>query len=202
MKENSGLLIIISGPSGAGKGTIYERVLTASPNMRRSVSVTTRDPRQGEKEGIHYFFKNKDEFKKMLKENAFLEHATVYTNYYGTPQKEVFENLEKGHDVIFDIDIEGARQIKSKYKDAIGIFVMPPSFEILRERLVNRKTETEESLLRRIGSAKSELAQHELFDYIVFNDTIERAVEDTMNIISAEKNKISFNKEKIKKLLN
>ncbi|MCL2860867.1 MAG: guanylate kinase [Firmicutes bacterium] len=202
MQKDCGLLIIISGPSGAGKGTIYEQVLKQSPNMRRSVSVTTRDSREGEKEGVHYFFKTKEEFLKMQKKDAFLETATVYTNYYGTPQKEVFDNLEKGHDVIFDIDIEGARQIKAKYEDAVLIFIMPPSFEILKERLINRKTETEESLQRRVGSAKSELGQYELFDYIVFNDTIEKAVNNTLEIISAEKSRIRYNENRIKKLLN
>ena len=196
-----GLLVIISGPSGAGKGTIYNEVLSRMPSVKKSISVTTRSPRPHEKEGVHYYFKTLEEYQHMIASGEFLETASVYSNYYGTPKKHVFDLIEKGDDVMFEIDIHGARQIKKQYPRAVSIFVMTPTFEILEQRLRGRGTETEDSIARRLGSAKNELSQYELFDYIVFNDDLEKSVESVIDIIKAEKCKMKANEERVKALL-
>ena len=196
-----GLLVIISGPSGAGKGTIYNEVLSRMPSVKKSISVTTRSPRPHEKEGVHYYFKTLEEYQHMIARGEFLETASVYSNYYGTPKKHVFDLIEKGDDVMFEIDIHGARQIKKQYPRAVSIFVMTPTFEILEQRLRGRGTETEDSIARRLGSAKNELSQYELFDYIVFNDDLEKSVESVIDIIKAEKCKMKANEERVKALL-
>ena len=196
-----GLLIIMSGPSGAGKGTIYNEVLKRMPSVKKSVSVTTRAPRPHEKDGVDYYFKTLEEYQQMIAAGEFLETAAVYNNHYGTPKQHVFDLIKNGNDVMFEIDIHGARQIKKRYHRAISIYIMTPTFEILEERLRGRGTETEDSIVRRLGSAKSELAQYDLFDYIVFNDDIEQSVQSVMNIINAEKCKMKANEEKVKALL-
>lgn len=196
-----GLLIVISGPSGAGKGTIYGAVTKAHPELKKSISVTTRAPRAGETEGVHYYFRSVEEYAEMKKRGEFLETAEVYGNYYGTPAAPVMEMLSHGDDVMFEIDIEGAKQIKAKYPECVSIFIMPPSFEILEQRLRGRGTEDEQSLARRLGSARSELAQYENFDYIVFNDEAKVATEKVIDIIASEKCAISRNSGKIEKML-
>lgn len=195
-----GLLVVISGPSGAGKGTIYQRVIEKT-GMKRSVSVTTRKPRQGEVEGVNYFFRTEEEYQQMIAAGEFLETAEVYQNYYGTPKAPVFENLEKGYDVLFEVDVHGAKSIKKKYPEAICIFVMTPDFETLEQRLRGRGTETEDSLKTRLGAARRELGEYMLFDYIVFNDTVEQAFEDVLGIINSEKRKLKNNLSVIKNLL-
>lgn len=196
-----GLLIVLSGPSGAGKGTVYNAVTAKMPSLYRSVSVTTRLPRAGEKEGVHYYFRTVEEYKAMLNRGEFLETAEVYNNFYGTPAAPVFEMLERGNDVFFEIDIAGAKQIKAKYPECISVFIMPPSFKILEERLRGRGTENEESLSTRIGSARSELEQYDCFDYIVFNDNVQDATQRVLDIISAERSAIFRNEDKIKEML-
>ena len=156
-----GLLIIISGPSGAGKGTIYNEVLSRMPSVKKSVSVTTRRPRPHEQEGVHYYFKTLEEYQQMIANGEFLETASVYNNYYGTPKADVLELIKNGNDVMFEIDIHGAKQIKKQYKDCVSIFIMTPSFEILEQRLRGRGTDSEESIQRRLGSAKRELSQYD-----------------------------------------
>ncbi len=197
---NKGLLVVISGPSGAGKGTIYSKVIERT-GMQRSVSVTTRKPRPGEEEGVNYFFRTEEQYQQMIANGEFLETAEVYHNYYGTPKAPVFENLQNGYDVLFEVDVHGARSIKKKYPEAVAIFVMPPDFETLGARLRGRGTESEQSLKLRLGAAKRELAKYEMFDYIVFNDDIGQAVQDVLDIVNAEKRKIKNNIEAIKALL-
>ncbi|MCH5155187.1 MAG: guanylate kinase [Clostridiales bacterium] len=197
---NKGLLFVISGPSGAGKGTIYSRVIQKT-GMKRSVSVTTRQPRMGEVEGVDYYFRTEEQYQQMIAAGEFLETAEVYKNFYGTPKAPVFENLENGHDVLFEVDVHGARSIKKKYPEAISIFVMTPDFEILEQRLRARGTETESSLKTRLGAAKRELGKYELFDYIVFNDDIEQATQEVLDIVTAEKRKVKNNITAIKTLL-
>lgn len=196
-----GLLIVISGPSGAGKGTIYGAVTERLPYLQKSISVTTRAPRPGEIEGIHYYFRTVEQYAEMKKNGEFLETAQVYTNYYGTPQAPVFAMLERGDDVLFEIDIEGAKQIKEKYPESVSIFIMPPSFAVLERRLRGRGTEDEVSLRTRLGSAKRELAQYGRFDYIVFNDDVQKATQAVIDIIDAERHKISRNEAKIQVVL-
>ena len=196
-----GLLVIISGPSGAGKGTIYNEVLSRMPSVKKSISVTTRSPRPHEKEGVHYYFKTLEEYQHVIARGEFLETASVYSNYNGTPKKHVFDLIEKGDDVMFEIDIHGARQIKKQYPRAVSIFVMTPTFEILEQRLRGRGTESEDSLKTRLGAAKRELGKYEMFDYIVFNDDAEQAIGDVLDIINAEKRKVKNNVSVIKQLL-
>lgn len=197
---NKGLLFVISGPSGAGKGTIYAQII-AKTDMKRSVSVTTRQPRDGEMEGVNYFFRTEEQYQQMIAAGEFLETAEVYHNLYGTPKAPVFENLKNGYNVLFEVDVHGVKSIKKKYPEAVAIFVMTPDFKTLEERLRARGSETEDSLKTRLGAARRELSEYKLFDYIVFNDKIKPAIEEVLNIITAEKRRIKNNEERIKALL-
>lgn len=198
---NSGLLIVISGPSGAGKGTIHDKVLTLMPQIKKSISVTTRAPRKGEVDGVNYYFKTVEEYQQMIAAGEFLETASVYCNYYGTPKAPVFKMLKEGSDVMFEIDNLGSFQIKKKYPEAVTIYIMTPSFEELRRRLTARGTESEGSLKTRLGNAKRELNDYQHFDYIVFNDDADAAAEKVVSIIKAEKCKMKRNETEVLKLL-
>ena len=195
--SDRGLLIVLSGPSGAGKGTICSRLRAEMPNLTYSVSMTTRQPRVGEVEGVNYFFRDKEEFEELLKEDAFLEYAKVYDNYYGTPKKHVMDLLDQGKSVLLEIDIQGAMQVKERYSDAIFIYIVPPSLTELSARLRGRATDPEEVIDKRLSLACSELALAHRYDYIVVNDDLDEATEKTASILRAESCKISRNKEKI-----
>lgn len=197
---DKGLLVVISGPSGAGKGTIYGKVIEKT-GMKRSISVTTRQPRPGETDGVDYYFRTEEQYQQMIAAGEFLETAAVYKNYYGTPKAPVFENLDNGYDVLFEVDVHGAKSIKKKYPDAVTIFIMTPDFDTLGERLRNRGTESESSLRTRLSAAKHELSKYELFDYIVFNETAESAASSVIDIINAEKCRVKNNMKIINKLL-
>ncbi len=195
--SDRGLLIVLSGPSGAGKGTICSRLRAEMPNLTYSVSMTTRQPRVGEVEGVNYFFRDKEEFEELLKEDAFLEYAKVYDNYYGTPKKHVMDLLDQGKSVLLEIDIQGAMQVKERYSDAIFIYIVPPSLTELSARLRGRATDSEEVIDKRLSLACSELALAHRYDYIVVNDDLDEATKKTASILRAESCKISRNKEKI-----
>lgn len=198
---NKGLLIVISGPSGAGKGTIYNKVLALRPEIKKSVSVTTRAPRKGEQEGVHYYFRTIEDYQKMIADGAFLETAAVYSNYYGTPKAPVFKMLADGSDVMFEIDTFGNKQIRAKYPECVSIFIMTPTFAELERRLRDRNTESEDSINTRLGNARRELGEYRDFDYIVFNDDADRAAAEVAAIIDAEKARMSRNEAKVTALL-
>ena len=183
---NKGLLIVISGPSGAGKGTICKALLEKL-DIWLSISATTRAPRCGEVEGVNYFFLSKEEFHNRIKSEDFFEYADVYGNFYGTPKWKVLENLECGRDVILEIDIQGALEVKKNYPEGIFIFVLPPSMEELKRRIINRGSETEESLNRRFKSAYKEINYISKYNYAIVNDTVSNAVNKIEAILTAEK---------------
>lgn len=196
-----GLLIVLSGPSGAGKGTVNAKVLASLPSAQKAISVTTRQPRNNERDGIDYYFKTVAEYKQLLAEDALLETAQVYGNYYGTLKSEVLNRVQKGDDVILEIDIQGARQIKDSYPECIRIFIVPPSLEELKARLIGRNTETAEAISRRLSETLSEIAESKKYDYIIINDDIERASNDVITIINAEKLKTTRNQNLINKFI-
>ena len=182
----SGRLFVISGPSGTGKGTICKRII-AETDAELSVSATTRNPREGEKDGVSYFFLSKEKFREEIDAGGFLEYAEVFENYYGTPLKPVEKQLAQGKDVILEIDVQGALKVKEKCPDGILIFILPPSLQVLRERLTGRGTETEDVINLRLSKASREIScgAHK-YDYAVVNGDLDRAVEDVKSIIRAE----------------
>ncbi|EHI98432.1 Guanylate kinase [Clostridium sp. DL-VIII] len=192
-----GLLIVISGPSGAGKGTICKSFLERNKEVALSVSATTRDPRNGEVDGVNYHFICRDEFKKRIEEDDFLEYAEVYDNFYGTPKSNVEELLENGKDVILEIDIQGALKVKENASDGVFIFILPPSMSELRQRIINRGSETKESLMKRFKSAYQEINFVSKYNYAVVNDKVDVAVEKLEAIIAAEKCRVDRIKESI-----
>lgn len=195
--NKKGILIVISGPSGAGKGTICKALLEKNNDLFLSVSATTREPRKGEVHGVNYYFMNKEDFKKKVEENDFLEWAEVYGNYYGTPKSNVNEMLNAGKNVILEIDIQGALKVKENCEDGVFIFILPPSMEELKNRIINRGSETPESLMRRFTSAYQEINYISKYNYGVINDTVEKAVEKIENILSAEKCRVDRIKDDI-----
>ena len=183
--NRKGIIIVVSGFSGAGKGTIMKELISKYDQYALSISATTRDPRPGEVNGREYFFVSNEEFEKLIKENGLIEHAGYVNHYYGTPRKFVEDKLNAGIDVILEIEIQGALQIKEQYQDAVLLFVMPPSAKVLEERLKGRGTETEEVIKQRLARACEEAVGIENYDYIVINDKLEDAVERVHGIITA-----------------
>ena len=181
-----GKTFIISGPSGVGKSTILHKLFERRHNLYFSVSATTRGPREGEVDGKHYHFTSAEDFKRMIGEDAFLEHAEFVGNYYGTPKRYVYEAMERGEDVILDIELQGAIQVHEKMPEAIRVFILPPSLEELERRLVSRGTETAEKIQGRLTRAKVEFESAHTYDYIVINDDVEHAVSELDAIMTAE----------------
>lgn len=178
----TGKLIVISGPSGAGKGTIVDQLLK-SGQYELSISCTTRAPRGQEKEGLNYFYKSKEEFEQMISDHQFLEYADVFGCYYGTPKDYVLGKLNEGKNVILEIDVQGALQVKKNYPDTMMIFILPPSEEVLLARLRGRGTETEEQINKRFGKAKAEMDLADKYDYSVVNDDLMTAVSEVRQMI-------------------
>jgi len=197
---DDGLLIVISGPSGAGKGTICKKLLAEMNSLKVSVSATTRKPRTGEIEGVSYYFVEEEEFINRTKNNEFLEYAKVYGNYYGTPKDEVFKQLKAGNDIILEIDIQGALQVKKNYPLGVFIFILPPSVKELKNRIEGRGTDSKEVILKRMECVYDELNYAFEYDYVIINDQVDLAAEKIKHIILAEKNKAIRNKEIINKL--
>ena len=186
--NQKGLLIIISGPAGSGKGTIVSRLRELAP-FDFSVSATTRSPRPGEQHGVHYYFVDKADFESKIREGEMLEYAQYVGNYYGTPKKPVEDALNEGKNIILDIEVQGALQIKEKMPEAIMIYVLPPDYETLLARIRGRGTETEDVIQKRMNQAKNEIRTFPSYDYVVINRDggIERAAQDILSILYAEK---------------
>lgn len=191
--DSKGLLIVISGPSGVGKGTVRKKVFEAPNNkFAFSISMTTRKPRIGEVDGVDYWFVSKEEFEESIKNDNLIEHAVFVDNYYGTPKDKVYKLLNEGYDVFLEIDVQGALQIKEKMKDqAVLIFIAPPSLKELRKRLKSRGTETIEVIEKRLSQARGEINQvkNGAYDYLVINESVDTACEEVLSIIQAEHKK-------------
>jgi len=185
-----GKIFVITGPSGVGKGTIVKEILKKVQNLYLSISATTREKREGEEEGVHYFFKTKDQFKNMIDSDEFLEWAEFAGDCYGTPKFPVNNYLSCGKDVLLEIELQGAKQIKEKCPDSILIFLAPPTFEALEERLIKRQTESIAKVKIRLTKAKQEMKEVKLFHYLVVNDKLNEAIDNVQGIIFAERCKI------------
>lgn len=191
----NGFLLVLSGPSGVGKGTVSTALMESADDIVFSTSLTTRKPRPNEVNGENYFFVTEEEFHEMVKNDELLEYAHVHTNYYATPKKFVFDQIEKGEIVLLEIDVQGALQIKKKYKNVVFIFLLPPNMEELRSRIVKRGTEKPEDIDTRFNNAFKELDFVGEYDYFVVNHTVEQAVLDIKNIIAAERLRVKRHKD-------
>ena len=190
-----GLLIVVSGPSGTGKGTVCSELLSQAQDLAYSISATTRQPRAGEVEGKNYYFMDKADFEKKIAEGGFLEYANVYGNYYGTPLAKIEERLAAGEDILLEIDTQGALNVMKKCPDGLFIFLVPPSLAELERRIRGRGSETAESLAKRMGSAKKEIEDGRKYGYVVVNDTVKKAVSRIMAIRTAEHCRVEKNQE-------
>ena len=181
-----GRLFVVSGPSGAGKSTVLRALLERRKNLQFSVSATTRPPREGEEDGVHYYFLSVDTFREWIEQDAFLEHAAYVGNFYGTPRKYVEEALDQGNDVVLDIEVQGAAQVRQREPEAVHIFIAPPSWEELERRLRSRGTDTPERIQERLSRARVEFVSARAYDYLVVNDALDTAVEELDAIMTAE----------------
>ncbi len=186
-----GVLLVVSGPSGAGKGTICQLLRDKLPDLGYSVSVTTRQPRVGEVDGVNYFFKTVEQVKEMIAADELLEYAEVYGNYYGTPRQYVMDLLNAGKDVLLEIDIQGALQIKQRFPEGVFVFIVPPSLDELSARIYKRGTDSEDVIKRRMASAASELTYAAEYDYIIVNDIVEKAANKILTIMDAERYRVA-----------
>lgn len=195
-----GLLILISGPSGTGKGTVCDLLRQKHPEISYSISATTRQPRPGEQDGVNYYFYTKEKFQEMIDQGQLLEWAEVYGNFYGTPKQKVLDRLEAGEDILLEIDTQGALNVMKVMPEGLFIFLLPPSLEELADRLKGRGTETEESLHRRLGAAVDEIKLATKYRYVVVNDKVEDAQETIAKIIEAEHHRSDLNESLLAKL--
>lgn len=189
MIDEKGILFILSGPSGVGKGTVRKALFEKSTDLQYSISMTTRNPREGEQDGVDYFFKSKEEFESMIKEGKLIEWAEYVGNYYGTPKSYVEETLESGKDVFLEIEVKGALQVRENFPQGVFVFLIPPSLEELKNRIINRGTETEASVSNRLQAARAEIEMMDAYDYVVVNEEVDLAVDRIQSIVKSEHSK-------------
>lgn len=199
---DKGILITFSGPSGSGKDTVLNKLIAKRDDTRISISMTTRKPREGEVDGVHYYFVDRDFFEKKIEADGVLEYAEYAGNLYGTPKDPVYEMIKAGKVVILEIEVQGAEKIKQKYPEVVSVFLMPPSLRVLEERLRGRNTDDEETINHRLVIAREEIRKASDYDYIVVNDDIDNAVEKFSGIIDAERLKTIRNKNIISEVIN
>lgn len=185
--KKRGMLVLYTGSSGVGKGTIMQELLKRDKNIRLSVSNTTRPPREGEIDGVHYNFVTKEQFESLIQKDGYLEYAEYCGNYYGTPKQQVEDMLSQGYDVFLEIEVCGGLQIMEKYPDVLSIFVLPPSMDTLEKRLRDRNTEDEETIIERLGQAKREIGCKDKYKYVVVNDKLDDAVDEILDILKKAK---------------
>ena len=184
--KKRGRLVLYTGSSGVGKGTILQELFKRDPNLRLSVSNTTRKPREGEIDGVHYNFVTREQFEALIPNDGYLEYAEYCGNYYGTPKKQVEDLLDEGYNVFLEIEVQGGLQILEKYPDILSIFILPPSMEILEKRLRNRGTEKEEVIIKRLNEAKNEISFKDRYRFNVVNGELEKAVDEVLDILHTE----------------
>lgn len=200
MTNGQGILVVVSGFSGAGKGTLMKALLEKYHNYALSISATTRNPREGEQDGREYFFVTRDKFESMIEDGELIEYAQYVNNYYGTPRQYVFQQMADGRDVILEIEIQGALKIKERFPEALLLFVMPPSADELKHRLTSRGTETADVIAARLHRAEEEAVGINSYDYILVNDQIDTCVEEMHQLIQAQHNKVSNNLDFIEQM--
>lgn len=186
MIDEKGILFILSGPSGVGKGTVRRELFAKANDLKYSISMTTREKRAGETDGVDYFYKSKEEFETLIEKNQLLEYAQFVNNYYGTPRKYVEDTLAAGHDVFLEIEVQGALQVKENFPEGVFIFLFPPSLEELKNRIVSRGTESKELVLQRLREARKEIEMMDAYNYVVVNDHVDSAVSKIQSIIQSE----------------
>ena len=201
MYQEKGILFILSGPSGVGKGTVRKKLFKQATNLKYSISITTREKRPGERDGIDYFFKTKEEFQKLIEQDQLLEYAKYVNNYYGTPRNYVEEELANGNDVFLEIEVQGALQVKKNFPKGVFIFLFPPSLEELKNRIISRGTESSELVKNRLKEAKKEIDLMSEYDYVVVNDRVDLAVRKIQAIIQSEHCKRERIEKQYKKIL-
>lgn len=199
--DEKGILFVLSGPSGVGKGTVRRALFEQDTNLQYSISMTTRQPREGEVDGVDYFFKTKEEFQQLIKEDKLLEWAEYVGNYYGTPREYVEQTLASGKDVFLEIEVQGAMQVRKNFSQGVFIFLIPPSLEELKNRILGRGTESEAIVHDRMATAKEEIEMMSAYDYVVVNDKIEHAVKRIQSIVIAEHTRRERVEKQYKKLL-
>jgi guanylate kinase len=199
--EGRGILFVVSSPSGGGKGTLIQRVLKQVPNLSYSVSFTTRAPRNGEENGREYFFVTREKFEQMVAAGEFLEWAHVHSKLYGTARDQVAREIAEGRDIILEVDVQGAASVRALITDSVSIFILPPSFKILKERLQSRGTDSPEELVLRLRNAPTELKDYSAFQYVILNDKLDRAANQMAAIVHAERARLSRQEAQVKRVV-
>ncbi|MDQ6651953.1 MAG: guanylate kinase [Acidobacteriota bacterium] len=200
--EGRGILFVVSSPSGGGKGTLIRRLLNKVKYLSYSVSFTTRAPRNGEVDGREYFFVTRDKFEQMITANEFLEWAHVHCKLYGTGREQVFREISEGRDIVLEVDVQGAASIRAMMPDSVSVFILPPSFDVLRQRLLARGTDSPEELDLRLRNAPAELKDYAAFQYLIINDDADRAADQLAAIVQAERARLTRQESRVKQVID